>query len=136
MCSELDILDPELLHSSNRTAPSPMCWEGTPHSSPSPVLSVELGPGSWVGAKWVASIVLASEFLPGFLVLPPVDYKSQNALHLASFLLALIPREVVLGYRAVPLGICSWSSGQPVTLSRPGDLVFQLVPGRAGENCG
>lgn len=45
MCSELDVREPESLHSSNRTAPSPMCWEGTLHSSPSPMLSVELGPG-------------------------------------------------------------------------------------------
>ena len=45
MCSELDVRDPELLHSSNRTAPNPVHWEGTLHPSPSPVLSIEPGLG-------------------------------------------------------------------------------------------
>lgn len=45
MCSELDVPDPEPPHSSNRTAPSPVRWEGTLHSSPKPMLSVELGLG-------------------------------------------------------------------------------------------
>jgi hypothetical protein len=67
MCSELDVLDPELLHSSNRTAPSPMHWEGTHHSSP-PMLGVGLGPGWWVGARWEASVVLACNSLPWVFV--------------------------------------------------------------------
>ena len=49
MCSELDVRDPELLHSSNRTAPNPVHWEGTLHPSPSPVLSVEPGLGGGRG---------------------------------------------------------------------------------------
>lgn len=49
MCSELDVQDPEPQHSSSRTAAFPMCWEGTFQSSPSPMLSIELGPGWQVG---------------------------------------------------------------------------------------
>lgn len=49
MCSELDVQDPELLHSSKRTAPNPVHWEGTLHSSPSPVLSIEPGLGGGWG---------------------------------------------------------------------------------------
>lgn len=53
MCSELDVRDPEWQHSSNRTAPNPVHWEGTLHSSPSPMLSVEpgLGGGWGLGGK-------------------------------------------------------------------------------------
>lgn len=43
------------------------------------------GPGWWVGAGW--GVVLACKRFPGCLVLSLGDYKSQNAMHRASFLL-------------------------------------------------
>lgn len=46
------------------------------------MLSVELGPGWWVGTEWEAPVVLASELSPpGCLGLSLADYKSQSAMH-------------------------------------------------------
>lgn len=48
------------------------------------MLSVELGPGQWVGG---ASVVLAYELFPGCLLLSLGDYKSHNAVHTTTFLI-------------------------------------------------
>lgn len=50
---------------------------------PSPMLSVELGSGQWVGGI----VVLAGVLFPGCLLLSHKDYKSHNAIHPAEFLI-------------------------------------------------
>lgn len=61
MCSELDILDTELLQFQQDSALPNMLGESTTFLFPHFMLSVELRPSWWVGTEWEASVVLASE---------------------------------------------------------------------------
>lgn len=87
MYSELDVRDPEFLHSSNRTAPTSVRWEGDPPFLTLTRAEHRAGPGWWVGTRWEVSVVLACKLLPGCLILSLGDYKSQNAMYYASFLI-------------------------------------------------
>lgn len=120
MCSELDVQDPELLHSSNRTAPASVSWEGDPPFLTLTRAEHRAGPGWWVGTGWEVSVVLACKLLTWVfdIVSWGLQVPECNVLCLISDWSCL--EEVALGCGAVHLGTCRDAELLPSDLSLAG----------------